>query len=95
VYEYGALTYANGPFTLHTSLGHTGGGLNFVKQYIDYNVGVSYKWKALTFDISAVGTNISKGDVANATGFAAGTVDNNNTYRYGKFAPVASLTASF
>lgn len=95
MYEYGELSYANGPFTLHGHLGHTGGGLNFVKEYIDYTVGASYKWKALTFDISAVGTNISKGDVARSGAGAPGTVGNNNIYRYGKFAPVATLTASF
>jgi uncharacterized protein (TIGR02001 family) len=97
VYEYGALTYANGPFTVHGSIGHTGGGLDFlgVKQYLDFNAGVSYKWKALTFDISAVGTDISKGDIETITGFAPGTYGNVSAYRYGKFAPVASLTASF
>ncbi|MBU6267205.1 MAG: TorF family putative porin [Sphingomonadales bacterium] len=95
MYEYGELSYASGPFTLHSHLGHTGGGLNFVKEYIDYTVGASYKWKALTFDISAVGTNISKGDVARSGAGAPGTVGNNNIYRYGKFAPVATLTASF
>lgn len=95
MYEYGELSWAAGPLTLHTHLGHTGGGLNFVKEYIDYTAGVSYKWKALTFDISAVGTNITKNNVFQATGYTPNTVGNNNTYRYGKFAPVASLTASF
>jgi len=95
MYEYGELSWASGPLTIHTHLGHTGGGLNFVKEYIDYTAGVSYKWKSLTFDISAVGTNITKNNVFQATGFTSNTVDNNNTYRYGKFAPVASITASF
>jgi uncharacterized protein (TIGR02001 family) len=95
MYEYGELSYAAGPLTLHSHLGHTGGGLNFVKEYLDYTAGVSYKWKALTFDISAVGTNISKSDVAATGAGAAGSYGNNSVYRYGKFAPVASLTASF
>jgi uncharacterized protein (TIGR02001 family) len=97
MYEYGELSWAAGPLTIHSHLGHTGGGLDFVKEYIDYTVGVSYKWKALTFDISAVGTNISKGDVFRAygTGYEPGTNANKDIYRYGKFVPVASLTASF
>ncbi|MEY2944194.1 MAG: hypothetical protein RLY97_2208 [Pseudomonadota bacterium] len=101
MYEYLSLAYtpASAPVTVHGYVGHTGGGLNFVKQYIDYNVGVSYKWKMLTLDLSAVGTNISKSDVAKSTGLAwstaAGSYANTSTYRYGKFAPVLSLTASF
>jgi uncharacterized protein (TIGR02001 family) len=95
MYEYGELSYASGPFTVHGHLGHTGGGLNFVKEYIDYTVGASYKYKALTLDVSAVGTNISKTDVFNATGFAPDTIGNKSTYRYGKLVPVVSLTASF
>jgi uncharacterized protein (TIGR02001 family) len=92
VYEYGELSYAYGPFTLHSHLGHTGGGLNFVKEYIDYTFGASYKWKSLTFDISGTGTNITKADsVANPQlGLTGG-----QTHRYGKLIPVASLTASF
>ncbi len=97
MYEYVSLTYSPSgtPYTIHSTVGHTGGGLNFVKQYIDYNVGVSYKWKMLTLDLSAVGTNISKSDITAAGGGAAGSYGNNSLYRYGKFAPVASLTASF
>lgn len=95
MYEYGELSYATGPLTLHGHLGHTGGGLNFVKEYLDYTAGVSYKWKVLTFDISAVGTNIKKSDIT-ATGIGNGkSVANRSLFRYGKFAPVASLTASF
>ena len=98
VYEYGELSYTPASLsalTVHTHLGHTGGGLNFVKEYLDYAVGVSYKVKALTFDISAVGTNISKSDVVKSGAGAIGTAGNNSIYRYGKAAAVASLTASF
>ena len=98
MYEYGELSYTPASLpalTLHSHLGHTGGGLNFVKEYIDYTVGVSYKVKSLTFDISAVGTDISKSDVAKSGAGAAGTAGNNNIYRYGKAAAVLSLTASF
>lgn len=111
MYEYGELSFTPTKvpaLTFHSHLGHTGGGLNFVKEYIDYTVGVGYKWKALTFDISAVGTNISRGDVRNQAG-APPSGDGgeggptlsqynngvNSVYRYGKLAPVASITASF
>lgn len=104
MYEYGELGYtpAKVPaLNFHSHLGHTGGGLNFVKEYIDYTVGVGYKWKALTFDISAVGTNITHRDVGRTIGFDEGEGGNfrnneiNSTYRYGKLAPVGSITASF
>ena len=56
MYEYGNISYTPvkvPALTFHGELGHTGGGLKtFVKEYIDYTVGVGYKWKALTFDIS-------------------------------------------
>ena len=67
LYEYGELTYtptALPALSLHGHLGHTGGGFDYPKQYIDYTVGVSYKWKNLTFDVSGVGTNLSTADVA-------------------------------
>jgi hypothetical protein len=61
-YVYGELSggIPGTPITLHSHLGHTGGGFNYTKQYIDYNVGASLTWKNLTFD--AVGTNVSKSD---------------------------------
>ncbi|MDP9056165.1 MAG: TorF family putative porin [Pseudomonadota bacterium] len=98
MYEYGELSFSpvkEPALTFHSHLGHTGGGLNFVKEYLDYTAGISYKWKSLTFDISAVGTNISRSDVANAGLGAVGSTLNNSTYRYGKLAPVGSITASF
>ncbi len=97
VYKYVSLSYApaSAPITVHGSLGHTAGGLSFVKAYLDYNVGVSYKWKMLTLDLSAVGTNVSKSDIAASGVGAVGSYSNNSLYRYGKFAPVLSLTASF
>ncbi len=83
------------PFTLHSHLGHTGGGFDYGKPYLDYNVGVSAKWKALTFDVSLVGTNISKTDID--TGFACGGVVTciDNFHRMSKTTVVGSLTASF
>jgi uncharacterized protein (TIGR02001 family) len=104
MYEYGEIGYVPTQvpaLTFHGHLGHTGGGLNFVKEYIDYTAGVGYKWKSLTFDISAVGTNIDRRDISNTIPFGPdnfGTfraAEINSTYRYGKLAPVASITASF
>ncbi len=99
MYEYGELGYTPTKLpalNFHGHLGHTGGGLDFVKQYIDYTAGVGYKWKALTFDISAVGTNISKKDSISAAAQASfGVGSGRSVYRYGKIAPVASITASF
>jgi uncharacterized protein (TIGR02001 family) len=67
VYVYGelGLTLPHFPITFHSHLGHTGGGFDYgpkVKQFLDYTVGASYKWKSLTFDISVVGTNLSRKD---------------------------------
>lgn len=110
MYEYGEIGYVPTKYpalTFHGHLGHTGGGLNFYKEYIDYTAGVSYKWKALTFDISAVGTNIKHRDVSKTIPVvdpededAAALVivrhnEINSGYRYGKLAPVGSITASF
>jgi hypothetical protein len=48
-YVYGELSggIPGTPITLHSHLGHTGGGFNYTKQYIDYNVGASLTWKNL------------------------------------------------
>ena len=91
MYEYAEFGWSQGPWTVHSHIGHTGGGLDFVKQYIDYTVGASYKWKALTLDVSAVGTNIRKSD-ATANPIVGTSA---STYRIGKLVPVVSLTASF
>jgi len=105
MYEYGELGFAvpHTAFTIHSHLGHTGGGLNYLggtKEYLDYTVGVGYKWKALTFDISVVGTNVSRSDanafsVANAAANGGVGPSGNSFYRLGKVVPVGSITASF
>jgi len=99
MYEYGELTYSPAKLPALTLHSHTGGGLDFVKEYIDYTAGVGYKWKSLTFDISAVGTNISKKDARSYVG-TLGTPEitanaKTSIYRYGKAVPVFSITASF
>lgn len=59
-YVYGELSggIPGTPITLHSHLGHTGGGFDWAgKQYLDYSVGASVAWKNLTLDASVVGTN--------------------------------------
>ncbi len=86
-YVYGDLSSAipGTPITLHGHLGHTGGGFNYAKPYLDYSIGASVTWKALTLDASLVGTNVSQADVFNCNYF----------YRPAKPVAVVSLTAAF
>lgn len=94
VYEYGelGLTLPNLPITFHGHVGHTGGGLDYAgHDYIDYTAGASYKWKALTFDLSVVGTDLSRRDTA-PFDTAFGTTD---YHRAAKSVLVGSVTASF
>lgn len=106
VYVYGELSggIPNTPITIHSHLGHTAGGFDFGKQYFDYNAGVTYKWKALAFDISVVGTDLGRGDIYR--GFGCGDIGQQlvfgssgacTTYyhRVAKTVAVASVTASF
>lgn len=93
-YFYGELSGAipNTPFTIHTHVGHTGGAFNYTKEYMDYSAGVSTTWKNLTFDVSAVGTNISKQDSRDNpfTGVSSGEM-----HRAAKSVAVISLMATF
>ncbi len=94
VYEYGELSAAlpHTALTLHSHLGHTGGGFDYAAhEYLDYTVGAGYKWKALTFDLSLVGTNLSRRDTA-AFDAAYATTD---FHRDAKSVLVGSVTASF
>ena len=94
VYEFGELGLAvpNTALSLHSHLGHTGGGLDYVgKQYLDYTVGATYKWKALSFDLSVVGTNLSKND----TRAFDEALDTNDFHRAAKTVLVGSVSASF
>lgn len=94
VYVFGelGLSPTGTPWTIHTHLGHTGGGLDYAgHQYLDFNAGVSYKWKALTFDISAVGTNVKKSNTA-AFDLPLGTRD---FWRAARTTVVGTVTASF
>ena len=85
MYEYAELTYSPAKLpalTLHGHFGHTGGGLDFGKSYEDYVAGVSYKYKSLTFDVSAVGTDLS-------------TAYLGSEHRLAKSIAVFSITAGF
>jgi uncharacterized protein (TIGR02001 family) len=98
VYEYGELSYAfpKFPLTIHSHLGHTGGGFDYTKQYIDYTVGATYKWKALSFDVSFVGTNVSHHDAeVNPLYDQEGFLSPHQTYRAAKGVVVGSISASF
>ena len=98
MYEYVEFTYSPASLsalTLHSHIGHTGGGLNYVKEYMDYTAGVSYKWKNLTFDVSGVGTNVGKGDSHANPYFYNGMADPGDTHRLAKSVAVVSVTASF
>lgn len=93
VYVYGELGLAlpNFPVAFHSHLGHTAGGFDYltnngVKQYLDYTVGATYKWKALAFDLSVVGTNVSKRDTS---------LLDNDFHRAAKTVLVGTISASF
>ena len=88
------------PITLHTHLAHTGGGFDYTKPYLDYTIGATAKWKRLSLDLSLVGTNVSRNDIARS-GIAtnsSGSVDPlklDAFYRQGKPVAVVSLSVSF
>jgi uncharacterized protein (TIGR02001 family) len=102
LYAYAELSGSipKSPITLHSHVAHTGGGFDYAKDYIDYNVGATVKWKSLALDFSLVGTNISRNDFAKS-GLAndgEGNLDPTRLeafYRTGKAVGVVSLTASF
>ncbi|MBS0256029.1 MAG: hypothetical protein JSS36_12700 [Proteobacteria bacterium] len=98
VYEYAELSLTPpgaSAWTLHSHIGHTGGGLDYGRDYIDYVVGASYKWKALTFDLSLTGTDLSRSALNKGFACANATPCIESNYRLGKAVPVASVTASF
>ena len=95
-YVYGDLSSGipGSPVSVHAHVGHTGGGFNYIKPYVDYSVGAGVTFKNLTLDASLVGTNISDRDIVSALGpVSPATL----TYfkRPAKAVGVVSLTASF
>ena len=97
VYVYGELSggIPGTPISLHAHLGHTGGGFDWAKPYLDYSAGASVTWKALTFDISVVGTNVSKTDINSGFGCLGSSSCINYFHRMSKTVAVASITAAF
>jgi uncharacterized protein (TIGR02001 family) len=107
-YIYGELGAGipNTPISLHSHLGHTGGGFDWGKQYFDWVVGATVKWKALAFDVSWVGTNLSHKDIDQGFGcgnqeedfVSASSFESDCTqrfYRMSKNVAVFSVSASF
>jgi len=107
IYVFGELGLAipNFPISFHSHLGHTAGGFDYFPvgqdhghQYFDYTVGATYKWKSLAFDVSVVGTSLSKKDT---TVFLVQdddsvlSVGHNDYRRAAKTAVVGSISASF
>ena len=94
VYVFGELGLAlpNSPFSLHSHVGHTGGGFDYAgTRYLDYAVGATYKWKALAFDLSVVGTDVSRKD----TRPFDLAFDTNDFHQAAKTELVGSVSASF
>lgn len=96
-YVYGELSSSipGTPLSVHSHLGHTGGGFDYGKQYLDYSVGVSATWKNLTLDASVVGTNISKSDLDSGIGLGGDAAVIDAFHRMSKTVGVVSLTAAF
>lgn len=93
-YVYGDLTgdIPGTPLTLHGHLGYTSGGLQYVRPYVDYAVGISATYRRLTLDASVVGTDIGRSRIA---GSLCGGACAEYTYRPAKPVGVVSLTAAF
>jgi uncharacterized protein (TIGR02001 family) len=94
MYVYGELGFALKalPVSFHSHVGHTGGGLDYAgRDYVDYTVGATARWKALAFDLSVTGTNLSKRD----TRPFDLALDTDDFHRAAKTVLVGSVSASF
>ncbi len=96
-YLYGELGAGipNTPISFHSHLGYTSGGFEWSKAYLDYNVGVTAKWKMLALDASLVGTNVSSADINKGFGCLNNVACIAAFNRMSKTVGVVSLTASF
>ena len=96
-YVYGELSSGipGTPVTFHSHLGHTGGGFDYGKQYLDYNVGLTYKIRSLSFDASLVGTDIGTADINTGFGCSNNAACIAYYNRMSKTVGVFSVTASF
>ena len=105
MYLYGelGLSLPDFPVAFHSHLGHTAGGFDYFfgdkpKQYWDYTVGATYKWKALAFDLSYVGTNLKKRDATSTFDDGEGdvfSVFNKDAHRAAKGVLVGTVSVSF
>lgn len=97
VYVYGELgtTIPGTAIILHSHLGHTGGGFDWGKPYFDYVAGAGYKYKALTFDLSLVGTDVSRSDINRGFACAGAPACFEPFHRMSKTVLVGSVTANF
>jgi len=97
VYVYGELgsSIPGTPVTLHSHLGYTSGGFAWAKNYLDYSLGASARWKRLTFDLSLVGTNVGKADIDRGFGCTGSAACIDTYHRMSKTVAVASISASF
>jgi len=93
VYLYGELSSGipGTPISLHGHLGHTAGGFDWTRAYLDYTLGATARWRALSLDLSLTGTNVSRADALRAP-IAPSAAE---TLRAAKTALVATLSASF
>jgi hypothetical protein len=89
------------PLSVHSHIAHTGSGFDFPKEFIDYNVGITARYKNLALDASVVGTSMTSRDCAgsglcNEASSPAQIATCANVYdRTTKPVGVVSLTASF
>jgi uncharacterized protein (TIGR02001 family) len=105
-YAYGEIGAAipHIPVSFHSHFGHTSGGFEWGKAYWDFTVGATYKWKMLSFDVSWVGTDLSKHEINHSfsgnnglgAAYCGGVLGSCNPYvRMEKDVVVGSITASF
>lgn len=87
--------------SIRLHLAHTGGGFDLPKPYLDYNFGITAKYKNFAVDASIVGTNVhqsnfAKSGLCSGAGSASAiSICSNSFYRTTKPVGVVSLTASF
>ncbi|MBC2667278.1 hypothetical protein H7F51_17305 [Novosphingobium flavum] len=93
-YVYGELSSSvpGTPLSVHSHVGYTSGGFDYVRDYLDYSVGVSASYKNLTLDASLVGTDLGRGRTYAGT---CTSVCGEYFYRPAKPVGVVSLTAAF
>lgn len=97
MYIYGELggSIPNTPLSIHSHLGHSAGGFNYPKDFFDYNVGITAKYKNLALDASIVGTTAKRSQFISSSLCSGVAACAEPFYRTTKPVGVVSLTASF